>query len=80
MAPPVRIKWSLIDSYWRGTVISIRNIAIIYKELTGVRISHTAISRHYKRQGIKKGDLMPMVRAKADRMVLEAMAKGGRLD
>jgi len=80
MAPPVKIKWGLIDRYWRGTVVSVRGIALIYKELTGIRISHAAISHHYKRQGIKKGDLLPMVRAKANAMVLEAMAKGEGLD
>lgn len=75
MAAPRKIDWERIEPDWRAGVKGVMQLAAEYEQTTGVKVSHTAISKHFKNLGIPR-DLSAKVQSKADAMVSAAMVSG----
>ena len=71
MPARAKINWGAVDSAWRCTGMSTREIAQGYKRVFNVTISHVAVYKHYRKLGIKKGDLLPEIRKRADQKLAE---------
>lgn len=67
-----RIDYERIEAGWRAGLLSPRNLAAIYTEQTGEKVSHAAIIKHFTTQGIPR-DLSAKIKAKSDAMVTAAM-------
>ena len=72
MAAPKKIDYERIEPAWRAGILSPIQLAADYTESTGVKVSHTAISKHFKKLGIPR-DLAARVKSKAEAMVLDSM-------
>ncbi len=75
MAAPKKVDYARVEPAWRAGVLSPPQLAAEYTEATGIKVSHTAIIKHFKKLGVPR-DLAAKVKAKADAMVLEAMVTG----
>ncbi|MBD1554783.1 hypothetical protein [Pseudomonas typographi] len=75
MAAPKKIDYERIEPAWRAGIKSPAQLASEYTEMTGVKVSHAAIIKHFKKLGVPR-DLSAKVRAKSDAMVMEAMVTG----
>lgn len=75
MAAPKKIDYERIEPAWRAGVKSPSQLAFEYTAETGVKVSHAAIIKHFKKLGVPR-DLGAKVKAKADSMVMEAMVTG----
>ena len=75
MAAHKKVDYERIEPAWRAGLQSPPQLAAIYTKETGVSVTGTAISKHFKKQGITR-DLSAKIRQKADAMVLEAMVSG----
>lgn len=75
MAAKPKVDYDRIEEAFRAGVISVPQLAADYTKETGVKVSHTAINKHFKKLGITR-DLSAKVQAKAKAMVSEAMVSG----
>ena len=75
MAAPRRIDWERIEPDYRAGIKSLLQIADEYEKATGVSVSHTAISKHFKKLGVKR-NLKEKVLAKAEAIVSASMVSG----
>lgn len=76
MAPPRKpIDWDRLEIVWRQGIVGPLQMAADYTKETGVSISHTGISKHFRKLGIQR-DLSAKIQAKADAMVSESMVSG----
>ncbi|TFH81798.1 hypothetical protein [Pseudomonas kribbensis] len=75
MAAPKKIDYERIEPAWRAGIKSPSQLAFEYTAETGVKVSHAAIIKHFKKLGVPR-DLGAKVKAKADSMVMEAMVTG----
>ena len=72
MAARNRVDYDRIEPGWRAGLLSPRQLASIYTQETGDKVSHAAIIKHFTGQGIPR-DLSAKIRAKSDAMVTQAM-------
>ncbi len=75
MAAPKKIDYDRIEPGWRAGLLSPHQLAAAYTEETGQQVSHTAILKHFKKQGIAR-DLSQKIMDRANAMVTEAMVTG----
>lgn len=75
MAAPKKIDYGQIESGWRAGILSPPQLAAEYTAATGVKVSHTAIIKHFSKRGIPR-DLKAKIAAKAEAMVAQAMVTG----
>jgi hypothetical protein len=75
MAAPKKVDYERIEAGWRAGILSPSELAAEYTAATGQPVSHTAIIKHFKKVGVPR-DLGAKIRAKADRMVSQAMVSG----
>lgn len=75
MAAPKKIDYDRIESGWRAGLLSPHQLAAIYTEETGQKVSHAAIIKHFKKAGIAR-DLSSKINDRANAMVTEAMVTG----
>lgn len=72
MAARNRVDYDRIEAGWRAGLMSPRQLAAIYTQETGEKVSHAAIIKHFTAQGIPR-DLAAKIKAKSDAMVTRAM-------
>ena len=72
MAAPKRVDYDRIEAGWRAGLLSPHQLAAVYVAETGEPVSHAAIIKHFKKQGIPR-DLAAKIKAKSDAMVTAAM-------
>ena len=72
MAARNRVDYDRIEPGWRAGLLSPRQLASIYTQETGDKVSHAAIIKHFTGQGIPR-DLSAKIKAKSDAMVTQAM-------
>ena len=75
MAAPKKIDYDRIEPGWRAGLLSPHQLAAIYTEETGQKVSHAAIIKHFKKSGIAR-DLSSKINDRANAMVTEAMVTG----
>ena len=75
MAASKKIDYDRIESGWRAGLLSPHQLAAIYTEETGQKVSHAAIIKHFKKAGIAR-DLSSKINDRANAMVTEAMVTG----
>lgn len=75
MAAPKKIDYERIEAGWRAGLLSPHQLAAIYTEETGQKVSHAAIIKHFKKAGIAR-DLSSKINDRANAMVTEAMVTG----
>lgn len=75
MAAPKKIDYDRIEPGWRAGLISPHQLAAIYTEETGQKVSHAAIIKHFKKAGVAR-DLSSKINDRANAMVTEAMVTG----
>ena len=75
MAAPRKIDYDRIEHGWRAGLLSPHQLAASYTEETGQKVSHAAIIKHFKKQGIAR-DLSAKINDRANAMVTEAMVTG----
>ena len=75
MPAPRKVDYDLMESDWRAGIKSIPQIAAEYESSTGVKVSKTAISKHFEALGVPR-DLGAKIKAKADAMVAASMVTG----
>jgi hypothetical protein len=75
MAAPKKIDYDRIEPGWRAGLLSPHQLAAIYTEETGQKVSHAAIIKHFKKAGIAR-DLSSKINDRANAMVTEAMVTG----
>lgn len=75
MAAHKKIDYDRIESGWRAGLLSPHQLAAIYTEETGQKVSHAAIIKHFKKAGIAR-DLSSKINDRANAMVTEAMVTG----
>lgn len=75
MAAPKRVDYDRIEAGWRAGLLSPHQLAAQYTEETGEKVSHAAIIKHFKKQGIAR-DLSQKIMDRANAMVTEAMVTG----
>lgn len=75
MAAPKKVDYERIEPGWRAGILSPKQLAAQYIEDTGESVSHAAIIKHFRKEGIAR-DLSGKIRDKAKAMVTEAMVTG----
>lgn len=75
MAAPKKVDYEAIEPGWRAGLKSPQQLATEYTEKTGVKVSRSAIIKHFEKLGVPR-DLKAKVQAKADAMVAQAMVTG----
>lgn len=75
MAAPKKIDYDRIELHWRAGLLSPHQLAAKYTEETGQKVSHAAIIKHFKKQGIAR-NLSQKIMDRANAMVTEAMVTG----
>ena len=75
MAAPKKIDYDRIEPGWRAGLLSPHQLAALYTEETGQKVSHAAIIKHFKKYGIAR-DLSSKINDRANAMVTEAMVTG----
>ena len=75
MAAPKKIDYDRMEPGWRAGLLSPHQLAALYTEETGQKVSHAAIIKHFKKSGIAR-DLSPKINDRANAMVTEAMVTG----
>lgn len=75
MAAPKKVDYARIEPGWRAGILSPMQLAAEYTEATGIKVSHTAIIKHFKKLGVPR-DLRQKIQAKADAMVAQAKVTG----
>lgn len=75
MAAPRRIDWARIEPDYRAGIKSLLQIAAEYEKATGISVSHTAITKHFNKLGVKRS-LKEKVLAKAESIVSASMVSG----
>lgn len=75
MAAPKKVDYDRIEADWRAGLLSPHQLAAKYIEETGEKVSHAAIIKHFKKQGIAR-DLTQKIQDRANAMVTEAMVTG----
>ena len=75
MAAPKKIDYDRIEPGWRAGLLSPHQLAALYTEETGQKVSHAAIIKHFKKSGIAR-DLSSKINDRANAMVTEAMVTG----
>jgi len=75
MAAPKKVDYERIEAGWRAGLLSPHQLAAQYTEETGQKVSHAAIIKHFKKQGIAR-DLSAKIQDRAKAMVTEAMVTG----
>lgn len=71
----VEIQWGLVDADWVAGIKTTRQMSADYELLTGQKISHVAIVKHYDKLGMKR-DLKGKIRAKAEVLVNAQLTAG----
>lgn len=72
MAARKRVDYDRIEAGWRAGLLSPHQLAAQYIEETGEPVSHAAIIKHFKKEGIPR-DLGAKIKAKSDAMVTRSM-------
>ncbi|WP_336951205.1 hypothetical protein [Acinetobacter sp. AS167] len=67
-----KIDYDRIERGWRAGILSPRQLAAVYEEETGQKVSHAAIIKHFTKLGIPR-NLAEKIKAKSDAMVTQAM-------
>ena len=62
------VDWGLLDADWRAGIKNPRQMADDYNLLTGDKVSHSGITKHFEKLGIPR-DLGAKIRARADEIV-----------
>lgn len=75
MAAPKKVDYERIEAGWRAGILSPHQLAAAYIEETGEKVSHAAIIKHFRKQGIAR-DLSGKIKDRSDAMVTEAMVTG----
>ena len=75
MAAPRKVDYEAIEAGWRAGLKSPQQLAFEYTEATGIKVSRSAIIKHFEKLGVPR-DLRAKVQAKAEAMVAEAMVTG----
>lgn len=75
MAAPKKVDYDRIEAGWRAGLLSPHQLAAKYTAETGEKVSHAAIIKHFKKQGIAR-DLSEKIKDRANSMVTEAMVTG----
>ena len=75
MAAAKKIDYGILEPAWRAGIKTPPQLAAEYTEATGVRVSHTAIIKHFKKLGVPR-DLKAKVMAKAEAMVMASVVSG----
>lgn len=75
MAAHKKVDYDRIEPGWRAGLLSPHQLAAKYTEETGEKVSHAAIIKHFKKQGIAR-DLSQKIHDRANSMVTEAMVTG----
>ena len=75
MAAPKKIDYDRIEPGWRAGLLSPHQLAALYTEETGQKVSHAAIIKHFKKSGIAR-DLSSKINDRANALVTEAMVTG----
>jgi hypothetical protein len=75
MAAPKKVDYEAIEPGWRAGLKSPQQLAAEYTEKTGIKVSRSAIIKHFEKLGVPR-DLRAKVMAKADAMVAQAMVTG----
>jgi len=70
-----QIDYSRMEEPWRAGILSVLQIAANYEQETGVAVSHTAVNRYFKNNGIPR-DLAAKIKAKADAIVSASEVSG----
>lgn len=73
MAAKKRVDYERIEAGWRAGILSPHQLAAAYVEETGEPVSHAAIIKHFKKEGVPR-NLAAKIKAKSDAMVTAAMA------
>lgn len=73
MAAKKRVDYERIEAGWRAGILSPHQLAAAYVEDTGEPVSHAAIIKHFKKEGVPR-NLAAKIKAKSDAMVTAAMA------
>jgi chaperonin cofactor prefoldin len=72
MAAKQKIDYSLIAPDWAAGIKTSRQMAADYEMVTGTKVSHAAINKHFNDLGVLR-DLKPRIRARAEAMVDKAL-------
>jgi len=72
MAAQKRVDYERIEPGWRAGILSPHQLAAAYTAETGDKVSHTAIIKHFRKQGVLR-DLKAKIQAKADEIVNRSM-------
>ena len=72
MAAHKRVDYDRIEAGWRAGLLSPHQLAAAYVEETGDPVSHAAIIKHFKKNGVPR-NLGAKIKAKSDAMVTAAM-------
>lgn len=72
MAARKRVDYDRIEAGWRAGLLSPHQLADQYTQETGDPVSHAAIIKHFRKQGVPR-DLAAKIKAKSDAMVTAAM-------
>ncbi|RRD43543.1 hypothetical protein EII18_03080 [Comamonadaceae bacterium OH3737_COT-264] len=75
MPAPKKIDYDRIEAGWRAGLLSPHQLAAKYTEETGQKVSHAAIIKHFRKEGIAR-DLSQKIKDRASTMVTEAMVTG----
>lgn len=75
MAAPKKIDYARIEAGWRAGLLSPHQLAAKYTDETGQTVSHAAIIKHFKKQGVAR-DLSQKIMDRAGAIVTEAMVTG----
>ena len=73
MAAKKRVDYDRIEAGWRAGLLSPHQLAAAYVADTGEPVSHAAIIKHFKKEGVPR-NLGAKIKAKSDAMVTGAMA------
>jgi hypothetical protein len=66
------VDYESIEPGWRAGILSPRQLAAAYTERTGIKVSHAAIIKHFKKLDIPR-DLNDKIKAKAEAKVTQAL-------
>lgn len=72
MAAKKRVDYDRIEAGWRAGLLSPHQLAATYVAETGEPVSHAAIIKHFKKEGVPR-NLGAKIKAKSDAMVTAAM-------
>lgn len=67
-----KVDYARIEKGWREGILSPRQLAEQYTKETGQSVSHAAIIKHFKKQGVER-DLNAKIQSKSERLVTQAM-------